>query len=126
MDRSRSPKKVSAAKWGNHFGNSDDDGGAVADVEGVGADGQEPTGSHAEGSRPSLETTGSSSRASSRRGFDNVGWRALEETYARDVLPHPYFHQDYLNITEYRSSCYQIERRSSFGIVLNQTAECPP
>lgn len=97
MDRSRSPKKVSAAKWSHHDSSLD---GAVIDGESnypdnivghVNAAGGDSGG---EGSRP-VEST-----RTSRRGFDNVGWRALEETYARDVLPHPYFHQDYLDITE--------------------------
>lgn len=91
MDRSRSPKKVSAAKWSQHNSNLE---GLVLDGESsLDLDGQEVTGER--GSRPS-----SVSSRTSRRGFDNVGWRALEETYARDVLPHPYFHQDYLDITE--------------------------
>lgn len=91
MDRSRSPKKVSAAKWSQHDSNLE---GLVLDGESsLDIDGQESTGEG--GSRPS-----SVSSRTLRRGFDNVGWRALEETYARDVLPHPYFHQDYLDITE--------------------------
>ncbi|KAG9065257.1 hypothetical protein KI688_002580 [Linnemannia hyalina] len=91
MDRSRSPKKVSAAKWSQHDSNLE---GFVLDGESsLDIDGQDVTGEVEP--RPS-----SVSSRTSRRGFDNVGWRALEETFARDVLPHPYFHQDYLDITE--------------------------
>jgi hypothetical protein len=97
MDRSRSPKKVSAAKWSQHDSSLDD---AVLDGETNHSDDIEghenKTGGDGEvgASRPLVSTR------TRRSGFDNVGWRALEETYARDVLPHPYFHQDYLDITE--------------------------
>ncbi|KAG0380148.1 hypothetical protein BGX24_009974 [Mortierella sp. AD032] len=98
MDQSRSPKKVSAAKWNRYGGDEKGDSeGGVADVVGVETNDKVIADGKAEGSRP---THSGSSNGASRRGFDNVGWRALEETYARDVLPHPYFHQDYLNITE--------------------------
>ncbi|KAF9403991.1 hypothetical protein BGZ94_004427, partial [Podila epigama] len=33
-------------------------------------------------------------------GFENVAWRALEQMYARDVMPHPLLQQRYLDITE--------------------------
>ncbi|KAF8945727.1 hypothetical protein BGZ47_002122 [Haplosporangium gracile] len=93
MERSRSPKKVSAAKWSQHDNTLE---GLVQDGESdENIDGYESTTEG--GSRPPSSPV--SSRIS-RRGFGNVGWRALEEAYARDVLPHPYFHQDYLDITE--------------------------
>lgn len=91
MDRSRSPKKVSAAKWSQHDSNLE--GLVLGGEPSLDIDKQEST--IEGGSRPS-----SVSSRTSRRGFDNVGWRALGETYARDVLPHPYFHKDYLDITE--------------------------
>ncbi|KAF9932936.1 hypothetical protein FBU30_006922 [Linnemannia zychae] len=47
-----------------------------------------------EGTRPPA------SMSSKQHGFEYAGWRALEQAYARDVLPHPYFHQDYLDIVE--------------------------
>ncbi|KAF9139487.1 hypothetical protein BGX30_007897 [Mortierella sp. GBA39] len=72
MDRSRSPKKVSAAKWSQHDSNLE---GIVLDGD---IDGQDVAGEVE--SRPS-----SVSSRTSRRGFDNVGWRALEETFARDI-----------------------------------------
>ncbi|KAF8925374.1 hypothetical protein BGZ58_000864 [Dissophora ornata] len=47
-------------------------------------------------------TTGDTDAATSSgaQGFENVAWRALELTYAQGVLPHPYFHRDYLEIAE--------------------------
>lgn len=50
-------------------------------------------------SLPSSDTS-SSTGVSRPKGFDNVAWRALEQMYAREVLPHPYLHRDYLEITE--------------------------
>ncbi|KAF9345984.1 hypothetical protein BGX26_002539 [Mortierella sp. AD094] len=75
-NRLRSPKKVTAAKWRNSQEFNDTD-------------------------LRSGESEESNSRSHIReRGFENVAWRALEQIYARDVLPHPLLHRDYLKVTE--------------------------
>ncbi|KAF8948840.1 hypothetical protein BGZ46_005282, partial [Entomortierella lignicola] len=78
-DRARPPKKVAAAKWKNM---------EEANNNKTEIDSEESE--HSSNSRPQ----------SRERGFENVGWRALEHIYARDVLPHPLLHRDYLQITE--------------------------
>ncbi|KAF9972264.1 hypothetical protein BGZ73_004649 [Actinomortierella ambigua] len=47
-------------------------------------------------------TTLASSAAAStgRSGRQSVGWRALDEVYARETLPHPYFNKSYLDIVQ--------------------------
>ncbi|KAG0068764.1 glutamine--fructose-6-phosphate transaminase (isomerizing), partial [Podila epicladia] len=82
IERTRSTKKVAAAKWRNDRH----------------AEEEEKDSSTFSSSPSSLDpSTGVSSRP---KGFDNVAWRALEQVYAREVLPHPYLHRDYLDITE--------------------------
>ncbi|KAG0248431.1 hypothetical protein BG011_000089 [Mortierella polycephala] len=73
MGRSRSPKKIAATKW-----NPTQDRQDAPDQQLELQDGSKPR----------------------TRGFDNVASRALEQIYARDVLPHPYFNRDYLDFTE--------------------------
>ncbi|KAG0000777.1 hypothetical protein BGZ80_006307 [Entomortierella chlamydospora] len=73
MSRLRSPKKVTAAKWKNSQESSDTDL--------YSGESEEPNSTHIR-----------------KRGFENVAWRALEQIYARDVLPHPLLHRDYLKI----------------------------
>ncbi|KAG0241103.1 hypothetical protein B0O80DRAFT_441208 [Mortierella sp. GBAus27b] len=46
------------------------------------------------------QSNDSQSNTPSTRGFENVAWRALEQAYARDVLPHPYIHREYLEIKD--------------------------
>ncbi|KAF9092996.1 hypothetical protein BGX27_001691, partial [Mortierella sp. AM989] len=75
--RSRSPKKVMAAKWRNSQESSEE---------------TELRSGEAEDSSPEPQVK--------ERGFENVAWRALEQIYARDVLPHPLLHRDYLKIAE--------------------------
>ncbi|KAG0252195.1 hypothetical protein DFQ27_008223 [Actinomortierella ambigua] len=41
-----------------------------------------------------------SSPSTGRSGRQSVGWRALEEVYAREVLPHPYVNKTYLDIVQ--------------------------
>ncbi|CAO3565554.1 unnamed protein product [Mortierella alpina] len=81
VDRKRSHKKIAAAKW-NRNGDGEKSGAdnrlELQDV----ADATSPT--------PSQKTP----------GFDNVARRALEQAMAREVLPHPFYQQDYLDITE--------------------------
>ncbi|KAI9237679.1 MAG: hypothetical protein BYD32DRAFT_415771 [Podila humilis] len=79
VERTRTTKKV-AAKWhkGRHANEEEDSSSS---------------------SIPSTDTSPSTG-ASRPKGFDNVAWRALEQMYAREVLPHPYLHRDYLDITE--------------------------
>ncbi|KAF9277713.1 hypothetical protein BGZ68_009058, partial [Mortierella alpina] len=79
VDRKRSPKKIAAAKWNRDLDESgaDDDSGLQGSADAAG-----PT--------PFQRSP----------GFDNVARRALEQVMAREVLPHPYFQQDYLDITE--------------------------
>ncbi|KAG0285568.1 glutamine--fructose-6-phosphate transaminase (isomerizing), partial [Dissophora globulifera] len=87
IGRPKSPKKVNAAKWKNteehpssHQGGSGDSSGQELLEPDSGAVGP-----------PKMVRA---------RGFENVAWRALEQTYAQDVLPHPYFHRNYLDIVE--------------------------
>ncbi|KAG0034264.1 hypothetical protein BGZ81_005611 [Podila clonocystis] len=84
VERTRTTKKVAAAKW--HKDRHDEDR----------EEGFSSPSSSISYSSPSL-SIGASSRP---KGFDNVAWRALEQVYAREVLPHPYLHRDYLDITE--------------------------
>ncbi|KAF9954035.1 hypothetical protein BGZ72_004955 [Mortierella alpina] len=81
VDRKISPKKIAAAKW-----NRDPNG------EESGLD------DHSELRENANALSPASSQKSS--GFDNVARRALELVMAREVLPHPYFQQDYLDITK--------------------------
>ena len=75
--RLRSPKKVTAAKWKNSQESSETD--LYSEESG------EPNSTHTK-----------------KHGFENVAWRALEQIYARGVLPHPLLHRDYLKVTEVR------------------------
>ncbi|KAF9927296.1 hypothetical protein BGZ65_006858 [Modicella reniformis] len=78
LDRSRPSKKVIAAKWKDSQ-TTDLEDDTPADIA---TDLQQQ------------------SKASSKRGFENVAWRALEQVYARNVIPHPYLHRDYLEILD--------------------------
>ncbi|KAF9914300.1 hypothetical protein BX616_008584 [Lobosporangium transversale] len=77
VGRSRSPKKINAAKWKNALDLTQDMPGA-----------QQPS------------NDSNSKNPQKTRGFENVGWRALEQVYACDALPHPLFHRDHLEITK--------------------------
>lgn len=79
MDRKRSPKKIAAAKGNRDLDESEADDHSVL--------------------QDSVDAAGPTSFQRSP-GFDNVARRALEQVMAREVLPHPYFQQDYLDITE--------------------------
>ncbi|GJJ68170.1 hypothetical protein EMPS_00516 [Entomortierella parvispora] len=87
VDRSRSPKKIAATKWRNAQEEYQD----INDLA-----------TTAEESTEQSAITGAKSRGSlsKKTGFENVASRALEQVYARDVLPHPYFHRDYFEVTE--------------------------
>ncbi|KAG9327808.1 hypothetical protein KVV02_000254 [Mortierella alpina] len=81
VDRKRSPKKIAAAKWNRS-----------SDREESGTDDHSELRDFADTISPVPSQTSP--------GFDNVARRALEQVMAREVLPHPYFNQDYLDITE--------------------------
>ena len=86
VSRSRSPRKIAATKWHN----------SKEEYQGLGdlTTAEDPS----EGSAISGAMTREA--PSKKTGFENVASRALEQAYARDVLPHPYFHRDYVEITE--------------------------
>ncbi|KAG0244034.1 hypothetical protein BGW41_000462 [Actinomortierella wolfii] len=48
----------------------------------------------------SSHQSSTSSSSSTRQGRQTVGWRALEEMYAHEVLPHPYIGKAYLDIVQ--------------------------
>ncbi|KAF9429156.1 hypothetical protein BGZ76_001730 [Entomortierella beljakovae] len=80
--KSQLPKKMAAAKW---RGVQDSMDGEPKESEETDQD------NNNHDSKPQLK---------GKQGFENVAWRALEYIYARDVLPHPFFHKDYLEIVE--------------------------
>ncbi|KAF9181183.1 hypothetical protein BGZ51_001954 [Haplosporangium sp. Z 767] len=92
MERSRPSKKIAAAKW-----NSTQDRQDAPDQQQLELQ---------EGSRPRT------------RGFDNVATRALEQIYAREVLPHPYFHRDYLDFTEDQIAGAVVKHATAFKAML--------
>ncbi|KAF9325489.1 hypothetical protein BG006_011033, partial [Podila minutissima] len=97
VERTRSAKKVAAAKWRKDRRDEEEEE-------------EEKDSSTSSSSPSSLDpSTGASSRP---KGFDNVAWRALEQVYAREVLPHPYLHRDYLDITEIKL----LEDRKTFQL----------
>lgn len=86
VNRSRSPKKIAATKWRN----SQEEYQDLGDL----ATTEEPS------ERSAISGAMTRGASSKKTGFENVASRALEQAYARDVLPHPYFHRDYFEITE--------------------------
>ncbi|KAG0338877.1 hypothetical protein BG004_007046 [Podila humilis] len=90
VERTRAPKKVAAARSNR----TPDEGHANLEQDDV-SGGSTTHGENYTDDTGSIRTTNSTAK-----GFDNVAWRALEYIYAREVLPHPLLHRDYLEITE--------------------------
>ncbi|KAI1296088.1 hypothetical protein EDD11_007586 [Mortierella claussenii] len=83
VNRSRSPKKQTAAKWHNNSNRDDREGqgGGMNNVdENLQHQGQQP--------KPK------------KSGFENVAWRALEQIYAHDVMPHPLMSRTYMEVVK--------------------------